>query len=118
MHSSSPEAWDSSNPKLSSGFLAAQSLGPHCIQVVAGDVNLGLKGEHCACRMASAAVLMSKAVMCQTLWEPAVHLPEILLCLEGVWRACLLNRVLPFSGFCFNFPNESNVFKGFLSSGG
>lgn len=59
-----------------------------CITVVAGDVNVRLKVEHYTCRMTFAAISVSKAVMCQTLWERAVCLPKVFLCLKRVWKAC------------------------------
>lgn len=51
------------------------------------DVNVRLKERHYSCRKTFAAILASKAVMCQALWKCVVHLPKIFLHLERVWRA-------------------------------
>lgn len=84
-----PEAWDPADSTLTCGFLAAHSTARfYCITVVAGDVNVRLKMEHCTRRMTFAAMPMSKAVMCQTVWKCAARLPKIFLRLKRVWRAC------------------------------
>lgn len=93
---------------LTGGFLAAQSVSSAVLELLWFKCQPQRGALHC--RKTFAAIPVSKAVMCQALWQCLVHLPKIC-----TWKGCgecaLLDKVVLFHGFCLVFQNDN---KGFI----